>query len=341
MSMAESSGVGIIADTSLQRHAIRTLLMEAGYSVIATLATDGCTTRALEDRRVGLWIVDLEDANNREFLLESLPDLSQAPVLYGLGKAPARNTPDYSRWQRRLLTKLKTFIPETSKEIADQPKGLGEVLPWPLKPASRQLTRHILADEVWVLGASLGGPEAVKIFLDCLPEDLPVAFIYAQHIDRAFSQVLAATIARHSPFDVVTASDGQPLHQGEVLLAPVEQAMDIDDNQRVRLLDRTWGGPYSPSIDEVMALTRLAWPVSGAIIFSGMGEDGLVEAGHYQQEGLPVWTQSPESAVSDVMPGAIQSAGFSDFSGTPEQLAQQLVNRIARQTAVKREEYPA
>ncbi|GAA4651988.1 chemotaxis protein CheB [Kistimonas scapharcae] len=339
--MAERSGVGIIADTSLQRHAIRTLLMEAGYPVIATLATDGCTTRALEDDRVSLWVVDLEDEDNRDFLLESLPDLSLAPVLYGLGKAPARNTPDYSRWQRRLLTKLKVFVPETPKKIADQSKGQGKVLPWPLKPASRQGTCHKPANEVWVLGASLGGPEAVKVFLDSLPEDLPVAFIYAQHIDRAFAQVLAATIARHSPFDVVTADEGQQIHQGEVLLAPVEQAMDIDDNRRVRLLRRGWGGPYSPSIDEVMALTRLAWSVSGAIIFSGMGEDGLVEAGRYRQEGLPVWTQCLDSAVSDVMPGAVQSAGFSDFSGTPEQLAQRLVSRIARQTAVKREECPA
>ncbi len=341
MSMAERGGVGIIADTSLQRHAIRTLLLEAGYPVIATLATDGCTTGALEDVRVSLWIVDLEDENNREFLLESLPDLSRAPVLYGLGKAPARNSGDYSRWQRRLLTKLKALLPVTPKTNVNPPKGQGKVLPWPLKPVSRQRTRHKPADEVWVLGASLGGPEAVKVFLDSLPEALPVAFIYAQHIDRAFSQVLAATIARHSSFDVVTADEGQQLHQGEVLLAPVEQAMDIDDNQQVRLLDRAWGGPYSPSIDEVMMLTRLACPVSGAIIFSGMGEDGLVEAEHYWQEGLPVWTQSLNSAVSDVMPGAIQSAGFSDFSGTPEQLAQQLVNRIARQTAVKREECPA
>ena len=117
--------------------------------------------------------------------------------------------------------------------------------------------------------------------------------------------------------------------------------MDIDDNRCVRLLSRGWGGPYSPSIDEVMALTRLAWPASGAIIFSGMGEDGLVEAGTYMQEGLPVWTQSLDSAVSEVMPGAIKTAGFSGFSGTPEQLAQQLVNQIARQTAVKREECPA
>lgn len=50
------------------------------------------------------------------------------------------------------------------------------------------------AHQVWLLAASLGGPEAVKAFMDALPGGLPVGFVYAQHIEASFESALSLSL---------------------------------------------------------------------------------------------------------------------------------------------------
>ncbi len=64
------------------------------------------------------------------------------------------------------------------------------------------------ARQVWLLAASLGGPAAVKEFLDALPGGLPIGFIYAQHIDAAFETALPQAVGRHSQWHVNPARHG-------------------------------------------------------------------------------------------------------------------------------------
>ena len=48
--------------------------------------------------------------------------------------------------------------------------------------------------QVWVLVASMGGPEAVNNFLKVLPPDLQLAMVYGQHIEENFDGFLAEAI---------------------------------------------------------------------------------------------------------------------------------------------------
>jgi chemotaxis response regulator CheB len=60
------------------------------------------------------------------------------------------------------------------------------------------------AEHIWVLGASLGGSNAVKEFLDALPKGLPVGFVYAQYIDARYQKTLIQTLGRHSGITMCT-----------------------------------------------------------------------------------------------------------------------------------------
>ena len=62
-------------------------------------------------------------------------------------------------------------------------------------------------------------------------------------------------------------------------------------------------------------------PQCGAIIFSGMGEDGVQACGRMRSKGMQVWTQSAESAACATMPQAVLHAGYSNREGSPEELA--------------------
>ena len=82
----------------------------------------------------------------------------------------------------------------------------------------------------------MGGPAAVKAFLDRLPADLPVGFIYAQHIDPGFEQQLPRIVGRDNGWEVVNCHNGQAIGCGQVLIAPIGQRVHFSADRRARLL---------------------------------------------------------------------------------------------------------
>ena len=283
-----AAAIALLAGHAGKRCQLAQVLAEFGYAVVFADDPAGLTASELEQVSTDAWLLELaEESPLADWLLEH----SSAPVLLGAGEIPKQDSEDYPRWQRRLYGKLLPLLGEP-------PGGQAPVLPAPLLPAARPQQ----APCVWVLGASLGGPAAVKQFLDCLPADLPVAFIYAQHIDGNFTDVLT-----------------------RVLVAPIARSLGFGADGEVLLSDAPWPGPYRPSIAAVLdAVCDGFGPACGAIIFSGMGEDGVEACGRMRRQGIEVWTQDTASAACATMPGAVQAAGFSHRQGTPEQLAQAL-----------------
>ncbi|MDE1463320.1 chemotaxis protein CheB [Spartinivicinus poritis] len=331
--------VGVIADTSLQRHLIQALIQAQGYQVTFNLAPDRVDIDTLKSA-VAAWYVDLvSDESDWSDFIDLILEYSDVPVLFGDGEeAPPRTSENYPRWERRLLNKLSNVVPlppaqlpqteEATTPIAfDTPK---EAVPLPSILASLAAEPPEVPERVWVLGASLGGPSAVKHFLDCLPGKLPIAFVYAQHIDSSFEEVLGKSVGRHSEFQVVLAKDGHRLAHGEVLVVPIDNVITFGEQAEVIREPREWDGPYNPCIDQVMNNTLQRFGKhTGAIIFSGMGQDGVKAAANFKEVAAPIWTQAPESCASSSMPDAIIDAGLNQFSADPVGLAEQLVQHIA------------
>lgn len=184
---------------------------------------------------------------------------------------------------------------------------------------------------IWVLGASLGGPAALKRFLQAIPENLAVAFILVQHIDNNFIPVLHKILEEYSPLKVRAADSATELKTGEILLTPVEKKLTMVSSGLLLQMDIPWSLPYSPCIDDVLTDVATHWSNSGCIFFSGMGGDGVKGAAEMKAANQQVWTQTSESCANSGMPDEIQKAGHSDYSGTPEELAQKLVAYLHRQ----------
>ncbi|CAM3482722.1 chemotaxis protein CheB [Parendozoicomonas haliclonae] len=335
-------GIGIIADRTLVRQRLRETLEQQGFYVVANTPPKGCSDKLLASPLVRAWIVDLEKEEDHGELLDRLVEVPSVPVFFDMGLPGGLQSVEYAHWVRRLTRKLREFRePATldsdanrSAETSNSHKG--NVVTWPIRSTQEKESEYpkVPAERVWVLGASLGGPHSVKEFLDHLPDGLPVAFVYAQHIDQEFASILASTVARHSYCEVVEAKSGQVLHNGEVLFTPIEKKIEFDSRHRVQILDESWSGVYCPNIDEVMLAVRQGWPgTCGALIFSGMGKDGSFEARVFKQHNLPVWVQTPEDCASSVMPEAIIEAESATCQGTPRELAAKLVEYITAEAA--------
>ena len=316
--------LGLLAQNTLQQHALRSVVQESGHKVEICLLTSqlpeggNCETvpQVVEINsntgelplalRVDAWLVvsndeqgnDVEDEIIDEWLEKLL-----VPAIICDGTIPVAHDAGYPAWSRRLKDKLKNLEGTINLERATAVK----------------------ARQVWVLAASTGGPAAVKDFLSALPPGLGIGFIYVQHIDRGFDETLARAISKYSHYPVKLVQHGDVVEENVVAVVPPDKATEILDNGTFEVSDGPWRAPYSPSVDCVVASVAHVYPQRcGVIVFTGMGDDGAVSSRLMHQKGGKVWVQTPGSCTSDSMPQAVIQQGCVDYKGTPYALAQQL-----------------
>ena len=195
------------------------------------------------------------------------------------------------------------------------------------------ITAGIAARNVWVIGASIGGPQSVKRFLVAIQTRLPVAFVLAQHIGSNFVSLLAKQLDKVSGMKVIAATEGHLLKHNEVVIAPTSQRITLDKQGFIRLKPLEAKSIYTPSIDTVMTDISMRYGVhTSSIMFSGMGCDGVRGSQLIASRGGRVWAQDTDSCVISSMPDSTRRAGIVGFNGTPEELAAQLTGYFESHT---------
>lgn len=337
MSERSAARIAVIADTSLQRHVLQQALSSNGYQVVLNHHPERLDEAALQACEAELWLVDLAQSDDLP-LIDALMADASVPVLFGEGHAPERSSENYPRWERRLIGKLKKLVGDPALAVGASLEGvLAEAqrpgrIELPAALANTPLQAGEPATQVWLLAASLGGPAAVKAFLDALPGGLPVAFLYAQHIDPSFETTLPQAVGRHSQWRVGTVRDGDMLRCGEVIVVPISNELTFTSDGALQVSTRTWPEPYSPSIDQMMLnLAQRYAACTGVIAFSGMGSDGSAAAAYVKRQGGLIWTQRADSCACSSMPDSLREGGYSSFSAAPRELAAALVAHLAEQ----------
>ena len=339
MTDKSAARIAVIADTSLQRHVLQQALAGGGYQVVLNSDPARLDEDALAACDTDLWLVDLAQSEDSP-LVDSLLERASAPVLFGEGHAPERHSENYPRWERSLFGKLKRLVGDPTQAVGP---SLQALLDETQRPARLELPQALAdtpfkagepARQVWLLAASLGGPAAVKAFLDALPGGLPIGFLYAQHIDASFEAALPQAVGRHSQWHVNSARHGDPVRCGEVVVVPIAHEMGFADDCAMQISERGWPEPYSPSIDQMMLnLAQSYGNRCGVIAFSGMGSDGSAAAAYVRRQGGEIWTQRADSCACPSMPDSLREGGYSVHSGDPRELAELLVNHLAAQCA--------
>ncbi len=184
---------------------------------------------------------------------------------------------------------------------------------------------------VLVLGASIGGPDALRTFLAGLPADFPALLVLAQHLESGFFDRLAQQLQKVSKLPVRVASADTPACAGEVVVIPSGVRIKISRDGHVRR--EPYEGPthYRPCIDDVMHDMADAFGKRAtAIIFSGMAGDAVEGAVYITSKGGEVWAQTPASCVVSSMVDGAQARGVVEFVGSPRELAEHCVARYGQ-----------
>lgn len=176
--------------------------------------------------------------------------------------------------------------------------------------------------KVYVLGASIGGPEAVRDFLSEMPRDVPALFLLAQHMGAEFVDLMAQQLAKATPLTVRTPTHGERVGHGDVVIVPTTHRLQVDVDGVVLLERVNSDGAYTPSIDRVLrdAADRYG-AAANAIIFSGMTTDAVEGATYLAAKGGTVYAQHPDTCVVSTMIDGVVEAGIVKVLGAPKELA--------------------
>lgn len=161
------------------------------------------------------------------------------------------------------------------------------------------------------IGASTGGVEALFEVLRTFPENCPPTVI-VQHMPPMFTASLATRLDRLIAPRVVEASDGMPLQQGCIYIAPGgDRHMEVTcwPRGRVRLTPGPLVSGHQPSVDALFhSVARAAGPTVG-VILTGMGADGAEGLLLMREHGARTLGQDETSCVVYGMPRAAKAIG--------------------------------
>lgn len=215
----------------------------------------------------------------------------------------------------------RQFLEESKIRICDAVKAASKVhlnkirkSTWEIKPkltadAVMPRVRHHASidttEKVVVVGASTGGTEALKVFLDGLPVDAP-GVVIVQHMPEHFTSAFAMRLDSICRVSVKEAKDRDAVLRGRALIAPGNRHILLKRSGMRYYVDIK-DGPlvcrHRPSVD---VLFRSAARYSGSntigVIMTGMGDDGARGMREMNDVGAFTIAQDEETSVVFGMP---------------------------------------
>ena len=179
----------------------------------------------------------------------------------------------------------------------------------------------------WVgIGASTGGPAALRELLEAMPESFPYTLLIVQHITAGFEAGLADWLNREFAFDVRLASDGEEPPPGVVRLAPGGAHLRLEPGGVLRL-DRASGprGGHLPAADVLLSSIAASHPTTSAgVVLTGMGSDGADGLAELRAAGGVAIAQDEASSVVYGMPRVAVERGAAEIELSPRQIGRYL-----------------
>ena len=182
-------------------------------------------------------------------------------------------------------------------------------------------------DKVIVVGASTGGTEALRIFLETLPLDTP-GIVIVQHMPEYFTRSFADRLNTICAVSIKEAANNDTVLRGQVLIAPGNRHMLLKRSGAryyVEISDGPLVNRHRPSVDVLFrSAARYAGKNAIGVIMTGMGDDGAKGMKEMFDTGAVTIAQDEASCVVFGMPKEAIAAGGVSKTVTLEKIASAL-----------------
>jgi two-component system chemotaxis response regulator CheB len=183
-----------------------------------------------------------------------------------------------------------------------------------------------------VIGASTGGPAALRELLEEVSAEPPVSFLVVQHIAAGFEAAMAEWLNKELPLDVRLARDAETPRPGAVRLAPAGVHLRLSAGGVLRLDAETPARRgHRPSVDELFRSCAETFPhQSAGVLLTGMGTDGVEGLAALRLAGALTLVQDEASSVVFGMPRVAMERGAAALALAPRELAHALARAWQR-----------
>lgn len=190
------------------------------------------------------------------------------------------------------------------------------------KPVKVLRAPIISSEKLIVLGASTGGPEAIRQVLEPLPANSP-AILIAQHMPPRFTDSFAKRLDRLCQVRAKEAEDGERVLPGYVYIAPGDRHLMLGRSGTNYVVKLDSGAPvnrHKPSVDVLFhSAAQQAGRNCIGVLLTGMGKDGATGLKAMRDAGATTLAQDEETSLVFGMPReAIALGAASEVLGLDE-----------------------
>lgn len=238
--------------------------------------------------------------------------------LTGNGSESALKALEYGAADIIVKPKLgtKQFFEDSRVQICDVVKAAAHVRPkkpMPIKKVAPKLTADAViakantksmaqtTEKVVVVGASTGGTEALRLFLEELPSNAP-GIVIVQHMPEHFTKTFAQRLNESCNVAVKEAEQNDSVLRGRAIIAPGNRHLLLK-RSGARYYVEVKDGPlvcrHRPSVDVLFRSTaRYAGKNAVGVLMTGMGDDGA--QGMLEMKEVGAFTIAQDEATSVV-----------------------------------------
>ncbi len=328
----------IVDDSSVVRQTLSEILSSDSELEVTGTASDPYVAAERIDRQIPDVItldVEMPRMDGVTFLKKIM---TQHPIpvviissLTGKGTETAFKALEYGAVEVIAKPKLgtKQFIEESRVQICDAVKAasrarlkkadvLEEVAPKltadVILPKANANAMAETTEKILVVGASTGGTQALRVFLETVPVDSP-GILIVQHMPEHFTASFAKRLDSLCAITVKEAETNDTIIRGRALIAPGNKHTLLKRSGMryyVEVRDRPLVSRHRPPVDMLFRSTaRYAGKNVIGIIMTGMGDDGAKGIKEMRDAGAFTIAQDEATSVVFGMPAeAIKLGGI-------------------------------
>jgi two-component system chemotaxis response regulator CheB len=212
----------------------------------------------------------------------------------------------------------------SAKPRAIAPKLTADVII--AKPTSKAMMQT--TEKVVVVGASTGGTEALRAFLEVLPADSP-GIVIVQHMPEGFTRAFSQRLDGICRVSVKEAENNDTVVRGRALIAPGNHHLLLKRSGAryyVEVKDGPLVSRHRPSVDVLFrSAARYAGKNAVGVIMTGMGDDGAKGMLEMKEAGAKTIAQDEATSVVFGMPNEAIKLGGVDLVRPLESIPREVI----------------
>jgi two-component system chemotaxis response regulator CheB len=328
----------IVDDSALVRHTLKVLLeSDPEIKVIGTAGDPYVAVHKIQKEKPDVITLDIEMPRMDGLtFLKKIMDQAPMPVVIitsqtlhstnvglralEIGAVDVITKPDLSNQTQieeskiLIIDKVRSaFL--SKRKISPTARNKGSVTYHPSAIKQSSVNSPLSHPKVIAVGASTGGTEAIRIFLQSLSLGMPPILI-VQHMPEKFTASFAKRLNDICDLSVKEAEDNELLADDTVYIAQGNKHLSVKKNGGRYHLQTYHGELVNRHRPSVNVLFKSVAEVAGrnaiGIIMTGMGDDGAVGLLEMRKNGAFTIAQNENSCVVFGMPQKAISAGAVD-----------------------------